>query len=213
MIINFQGTKIQTSDFVYTPAEDSFFMQDVLTEYFSHQKSHSNFSTIAEMGCGSGYNLITLMKLFPTNHFIAIDINPYALDLTSKNIELNDLDSSKVQFIESDLFSKVHEMKFDVLVFNPPYLPPETTVPLTEEQKMAILTWEGGDEVINKFLNSSQDYVSEKGLIFLILSNFQVKDRDIKNYIEINHPSLKVLTFYKRKIVLETLYLLIMEKK
>lgn len=212
MIINFQGIRIQTSDVVYTPAEDSFFMQDVLTDYFTQPKNRKNISHIAEMGCGTGYNLITLHKLFPKGYFVAIDKNPYALELTENNLFLNNLKSSEIIFYHSDLFSQVPKQLFDLIIFNPPYLPVEDAFSDSKEEDLIRLSWEGGANIINEFLMSAQDFLSNNGLIFIIISHFQLENEDIAQYIEKKYPNLFIVSYYTKKIALETLYLLILKK-
>lgn len=212
MIINFQGIKIQTSELVYTPREDTFFLEDKLMEYFTKPDNKNLILRIAEMGCGSGYLTICLMKLFSQSSFVVIDKNRHALDLTKTNIEINKLPASQVTFVESDLFTNVPTTCFDLLVFNPPYLPVENLNFSSLEEELIKDSWEGGTDLINNFLQTSKEYLASNGLIFLIVSNFQVIHNDVNGFIKSQHPDLEIVDYFKQKHGLETLFLLIIKK-
>ena len=212
MIINFNGTKIKTSPMVYTPGEDSFFLEDAIKEFFNKTDKEKNYNSIAEMGCGSGYLTINLMKIFPTSSFFAIDKNQYALELTLENINLNDLDKSNINLICSDLFLEVPLQHFDLIVFNPPYLPPESHSTSQKNDEIIKLSWEGGDRIIHDFLHSSLDHLNENGVIILLLSNYQVKDNKPEEYIGHISSFYQVEITFKKKILLETLYVVVLRK-
>ncbi len=55
----------------------------------------------------------------------ASDISNLAINLAKKNSELN---NTNVSFIESDLFEKIGNKKFDIIVSNPPYIEDEKTI-------------------------------------------------------------------------------------
>lgn len=213
MIINFSsGIKIKTSNYVYTPAEDTFLMEDGISNFLSvHNKIEIN--SIAEMGCGSGYIIIGLMKKYLHSEFTAIDKNLYALELTKDNIVLNSLQDRKVQFIHSDLFQNVKYQLFDLIIFNPPYLPRENYDYILETDLIVKDSWEGGTVVISEFLSSAINYLSINGRIMIILSNYQVKEDQIEKFISDINPKYLLVGYLKKKLNLETLYFVILAMK
>ncbi|MDD2666032.1 MAG: methyltransferase [Methanocellales archaeon] len=136
---------------VYEPAEDSFLMVEaVLREV---QKS----DRVLEIGTGSG---IISMFVKDIAQVIATDIGPQAV----KCAKLNGID-----VIRTDLFDGINfRAKFDLIVFNPPYLP-------SEEQKTDMdVLWDGGGSgrtTINRFLDRVKDYLAEDGRILLLASS------------------------------------------
>ena len=102
---------ISVATSVYIPAEDSF----LLADYASKQKGR-----ILEIGCGSGIVSLSAAAANRANEVIGVDINPAAVECATKNAEKNHLKNCK--FLQSDLFANVSG-KFNVILFNPPYLP------------------------------------------------------------------------------------------
>lgn len=201
MIINFKNVKIKTSPSVYSPSEDTFFLEDTIRDLLKSELKANNIKNIAEMGCGSGYITILLMKLFPESFLYSIDINKLALELTAENILLNRLDDKKITFINSDLFSNVKHYLFDLIIFNPPYLPQESST-----SDLETIMWEGGDEIISNFLVNSEKFLTKMGCIILLLSNYQVKNDSPETYINKITSTFRVKKFFKKKFYLETLY-------
>jgi len=58
-------------------------------------------------------------------HFTNVDLSQSALDIAKQNIEMNDLDLSKVDFVKADVFKLLRKYreegrKFDVIILDPP---------------------------------------------------------------------------------------------
>ena len=192
MIINFNNIKIQTSPNVYTPAEDTFFLEDIIRELSNTDLQGANLKAIAEMGCGSGYITILLLELFRESFLYSIDKNNFALALTLENLELNGLDRNKIQIINSDLFSEIKKLSFDLIIFNPPYLPPESSLNSLDTDDIIKISWEGGNKIIKDFLDSCQHFLNENGHVILLLSNYQVKNNSPETYINKINPSFRL---------------------
>lgn len=113
--------------------------------------------SVLEIGTGSG---IISMFIEDIAQVIATDINPQAV----KCAKLNGID-----VIMTDLFDGINgKEKFDLIVFNPPYLPSEG-----QKTDMDIL-WDGGPNgrgTINRFLDQVKDYLTEDGRILLLASS------------------------------------------
>jgi methylase of polypeptide subunit release factors len=90
---------------VYTPREDTFFIEDCLDDFFSKNNLLSENPIICEMGCGSGYLSIQLSKLFINSVLYLIDINHDALGLTRQNFNGNNITNRQIHYLNSDLFS------------------------------------------------------------------------------------------------------------
>jgi len=75
-------------------------------------------SIVLDMGTGSGILAIEAAK--KASVVFAADISEEAIKIARKNAELNGVEN--IKFIQSDLFSSLPHIKFDVILFNPPYL-------------------------------------------------------------------------------------------
>lgn len=147
---------------IYEPAEDSYFFKKFLEENFKN-KDCSDLSFL-DMGTGSGI-LAKAAKELGFRKIFAADINKKAL------IKLDD---EKIEKIESNLFQNIRK-KFDIIVFNAPYLPEDKREP--EESKLATTGGENGDEISMKFLQQAKEHLKEKGKTYLLISSLTPKDK------------------------------------
>ncbi len=82
---------------------------------------HSNKNqSILDIGTGSGIIAINLALKFPGDDILATDISEDALKVAQLNAD--NYQTNNVFFKQSDLFKKIDNEKFDVIVSNPPYI-------------------------------------------------------------------------------------------
>ena len=123
------------------------------------------------MGSGSGIQAQTCRELDFKN-ILTADINPKAIKhLTPLNFKT----------IQTNLFEKIPKQKFNLIIFNPPYLPEDKREP--EDSKLATTGGKEGYEIIIRFLEQAKNYLSDKGTILLIISSLSKPDI-IKNKAE-----------------------------
>tara|TARA_Y100000310_G_scaffold301054_1_gene337178 strand:+ start:996 stop:1520 length:525 start_codon:yes stop_codon:yes gene_type:complete len=133
---------------IYEPKEDSYLLQKIVrTETKSTDK-------VLDMGTGSGIQAKTAYEI--TEDITAVDINPECLNL--KNIKT----------IQSDLFEKIDD-KFDLIIFNPPYLPHDPKEP--KDSALATTGGKKGHEIIERFLIKAKEHLKDGGRILLLYSS------------------------------------------
>ena len=79
-----------------------------------------NFSTVLDLGTGTGCIVISLLKEKPDAVGVSLDISKECLSIAKINAETNGV-LDRVKFIQSDWFSNVNS-RFDLIVSNPPYI-------------------------------------------------------------------------------------------
>lgn len=182
---------------------------------FIDGKKLSEISYILDMGTGTGIIALFLAKYFKSNlhsniKIYASDIILDAIELAKKNAQKNGLEK-KIHFIQSNLFDNFPNSlknKFNIIFFNPPYLPSESI--LNEYFKKKIdYSWNGGEngiEVFEKFLIQSSEYLSPTGKsnIYFVFSNNSSLEVLYKKIEELGYK-LKIL--YKKHIFFEDLIL------
>lgn len=126
---------------------------------------------VLDMGTGSG--ILAFAAAERGAAVTATDINPAALEHAKEQTNL------QINFIESDLFQKIRG-KFDLIVFNPPYLP---TSKVGRTGDLIEKAWDGGDtgrEVLDRFLEQCKSYLAPSGKILFVQSNLTGKKQTEK---------------------------------
>ena len=148
------GKELLVFDSVYWPREDSY----LLAESVRVREG----AKALDMGCGCGIQAINMA--LQGADVVAVDINPKAVENTTENARKLGL-GEKITAMESDLFSALGGGKFDVIAFNPPYLPREG------KKDAALDGGRQGGEVIHNFLDKLQFHLAAEGECFFIASS------------------------------------------
>jgi len=154
------GVKLGASELVYEPAEDSFLLVDAVLEEAEPDMR------ILEIGTGSGFVSAVLRANVKGIRMLATEINPHAASCAKAN---------GVEVIRTDLFRGlkpgIPQASFDLILFNPPYLP------TSEEEKVPgwlNYAFDGGGsgrETLDRFLDEVRNYLKPGGKILVLISS------------------------------------------
>ncbi|MCD6477549.1 MAG: methyltransferase [Candidatus Aenigmarchaeota archaeon] len=186
--MRFGALEILTNDEVYEPRGDSF----LLAEFLEGMK---DLGDVLDMGTGSGIQALVASK--NAKNVLGVDVNPEAVKLARKNAKINGIRNAS--FVVSDLFENVKE-KFDLIIFNPPYLPVDDKIKGAEQ-------WSCGKnlEIIKRFARDAKNHLKENGNILMVISSITGL-KGVKKIFE--EFEFKVEAVGKKKIPWETLYIL-----
>lgn len=145
---------------IYQPAEDSFLMSRILKKELPRLLKKNPELKFLEIGAGSGIHLETALNSGVKKE------NIFSVDINQKAVE--HCNSLGFHCIHSDLFENING-KFDIIIFNPPYLPLDKNEP--EDSRTATTGGKKGNEIILRFLENAKNYLEENGKIFLITSS------------------------------------------
>jgi release factor glutamine methyltransferase len=159
--------EIETDDLVYIPSDDTF----LLAENLEIKEGQS----VLEIGTGSG--LVSMYASLLTDDVTATDINYNALELAEKNFKLNNINTIKLEF--GDLFEPVKDRKFDVILFNTPYLPTDSDDIINDDLNYAFDGGLDGRKVIDRFINQVSNHLNDKGIVQIIQSSLSDNDRTL----------------------------------
>lgn len=148
---------------VYDPCEDSFLLLESL--------SINPQDYILELGTGSG--LIALECARQGARVLCTDINPYAVQLTRRNIDRNrHLLTGIVDIRQGDLFSVIKKNEFfNIIIFNPPYLPTRNEEKIGGWFDIATDGGPNGLKVIKRFLEGFHTHLLPNGSAYFIFSS------------------------------------------
>lgn len=167
---------------IYEPAEDSFLMAKEVSRIAKGKK-------VLDVGTGSGI-LALAARDAGAREVLAVDIDPSSVKFVKeKGIEVK----------KSDLFDNA-KGKFDLIVFNPPYLPVDSR----EDSESALATTGGekGDEIIVRFLEDVEKHLEKEGRILLLVSSLTPTKRIEKTLRE---SGLRQKVVAMQKIFMEEL--------
>lgn len=144
---------------VYRPDDDTFLLLECVEVQGGDR--------VLEMGCGTG--IISIHCAMAGASVTAVDLNQRAVECARENANANGVE---LFLIRSDLFFEVGG-KYDLVIFNPPYLP-------VEEEGDLERAWAGGKggiEVVSRFLHGLQEHLAEGGrALLLVSSKMDLKD-------------------------------------
>ena len=158
-------------------------------------------SEVLDMGTGSG-----VCAMFAANHarrVVAVDINPVAVRCARINALLNDQDH-KIEVRHGDLFEPVRGEKFDMILFNPPFV---RGAPKDSRDR----AWRSSD-VAERFAAGLRAHLKPGGAALVLLSTFG----DGRLFLrEFHNQRFKIDVFAERRFVNErlTLFRLVPEHK
>lgn len=159
--INFMGLHLDVFKEVYVPQEDSFMLA---------KHSHHLEGNILELGAGCGLSSLVNASHNPRNYVLGVDLNSQAVQNAQYNAAHNKIQNA--QFLHSDLFSNVPNLRFDAIIFNPPYLPEEISGSRKQSlMDLALYSGKDGRTQTDRFLFYLQDYLLPGGKAFLIQSS------------------------------------------
>lgn len=127
----FMGLDFYVQEGVLIPRPDT----EVLVEEVIELGKNKGPINILDIGTGSGAITVSLAKYLDNVKVTSVDISDIALEIGKKNAISNNVDD-KITFIKSDLFTNIDKnMKFDIIVSNPPYIKREVIETLDKQVK------------------------------------------------------------------------------
>lgn len=168
----FMGLKFYIEEGVLIPRPDT----EILVEYILNmieEKFGSSPLNIVDIGAGSGCISLSLAWYIKNAFVYSIDIDDKALKVTGENIKRLGL-SSKVKLLKSDLFEGIKSLqlegKIDIIVSNPPYIPPKVIETLQPEVKDyeprgALDGGEDGLCYYRRIIPDSKVYLKNNGIV------------------------------------------------
>jgi len=152
-------------------------------------------TALLDLGTGSG--VCALVAAQYSSRVVGTDVNPAAICCSRINAMMSGMDE-RVDFIQGDLFEPVQDERFDIVLFNPPFL-----VGVPKDDRDA--AWRGRD-IPQRFAEHLADHLTPGGMALLLLSTFG--DASAAFETELVRRDFRLELFARRRFVNETLCIL-----
>jgi release factor-specific protein-(glutamine-N5) methyltransferase len=167
---------IVTKD-VLIPRADSEILVEKATEYIDKY----GLKTMIDLCSGSGCIGISCAKNSTINKVFLTDISMKALDVSKKNILLNNADD-KVLALLSNLLEiyMQNDNKYDIIVSNPPYIPSDDIKGLSKqvqnEPHIALDGGKNGLDIYGKIFKQAKNVLKPQGFLLIEIGYNQLND-------------------------------------
>ncbi|MBQ6899999.1 MAG: peptide chain release factor N(5)-glutamine methyltransferase [Firmicutes bacterium] len=184
----FMGLPFDVNDKVLIPRQDTETMVEDALELAEkgtlrgqeYSGSLRKGGDVLDLCCGSGAIGISLAKLSSKLHVTCSDLSREALEVARRNAALNGCKG--VKFTESDMFAafkgKLVNKKFDLIISNPPYIPPAVIEGLEPEVRdhepmMALDGGEDGLDFYRVIAAGAPDHMKKGAVLMLEIGHDQ----------------------------------------
>lgn len=171
----FCGLPFYVNENVLIPRFDT----EVLVEEVLKISKKDKSKRILDICTGSGAIAIALKKLGGFERVDALDISDKALEVAKRNA--NELDSD-INFLKSDMFSSLtSEIKYDIIVSNPPYIQSDVVDTLESEVKdfeprLALDGDVDGMKFYKIIAKNYENYLADNGVLALEIGYDEADD-------------------------------------
>jgi len=146
-------------DQVYQPAEDSRLLAETVAERVGDS------DLVLDVGTGSGY--VATVAADAGADVVGVDVNPLACREAREN---------GVPVVQANLTDPFRDGIFDVVLFNPPYLPTPPEAERDDWMEYALSGGEDGRAVIEPFLDGVGRVLAPGGEVLLLISTLTGDD-------------------------------------
>ena len=193
---------------VYYPSDDSYLLIDYLKKKINSDLfdgiNLDKIEQILDLGTGTGIIAIFFQLIKSQNpkfnpRIYASDILEESIICAKKNEVLNKI-NNQITYFQSNLFksfSKSLRSSFNIIVFNPPYLPSSQFIKDKTDKKGIDHSWEGGlkgVEILIDFLKEAKYFLNlnKAHYIYCISSSRTNLDELDKKIIELGYKNEKL---------------------
>jgi release factor glutamine methyltransferase len=175
---DFHDINLLTEAPILIPRPETEELVEILVQRFGNGNAYGDKIRFLDIGCGGGAIGLAVLHALPQSECIAVDANPKAVDLATRNAKRMELahreqnehdDSYCITPRYECIHVSVEELElvspnFDFIVSNPPYIPNHALADLQPEVRdfESMLALDGGDDgmtCIKEILRRSPEWL------------------------------------------------------
>ncbi len=162
----FYGLRFTLTPDVLIPRPETELLVEQALAWLRH---HPERRLAVDVGTGSGCIAITLAAHCADLQMLATDLSRAALAVARANASLHNV-AQRIHFIQADLLSLLHGVRFDLICANPPYIPSATLQRLPIYGREPGLALDGGEDglrIIRPLLAQARRLLRPGGLLLM----------------------------------------------
>jgi len=163
----FAGMQFRVNEHVLVPRSP---IAELIAEGFYPWVEPENVHHVLDLCTGSGCIGIATAARLPQVEVLLSDISNQALAVARQNIEMHGL-QNRIRAIKSDVYEKIPEVQFDLIISNPPYVSEQEYQQLPaeyhREPKLGLTAEENGMSIVARILRDASRYLSDDGVIII----------------------------------------------
>ena len=153
---------------------------EMIENHFSPWLDGVDVKNVLDLCCGSGCIGIASAENFPEANVDLVDVSKNALEVAAINVDQFQL-WDRVELIESDLFSALNkekeQIKYQLIISNPPYVSAEEMSMLPEEYchepGLGLAAGDDGLDIVHDILHQSVKFLDDNGVLVVEVGNSQ----------------------------------------
>ena len=205
----FMGLEFYVDENVLIPQPDTeTLVEEAIKRIYEMHKNNKGKIKILDLCTGSGAIAISIDTYIKKQieqgkmkdlkvEFVATDISEKAIEVAKRNAKLH---NANIKFIVSDMFDKIYETDYNLIVSNPPYIETKTIPTLSKEvQNEPHIALDGGEDGLELYRIIARQgfkYMKKEGSIIVEIGYNQKESiiQLFRKYIEyVNIKCLKDL--------------------
>ncbi|MCI0668005.1 MAG: 50S ribosomal protein L3 N(5)-glutamine methyltransferase, partial [Methylococcaceae bacterium] len=141
---------------------------ELIEQGFEPWLEASSVTRVLDLGTGSGCIAVACAFAFQNSEIDAVDLSSGALEVAAVNVAKHGLEG-RVRPIESDLYARIPDRTYDLIVSNPPYVSRSEWKSLPDEYRaepeMGFDGGESGLDCVQRILAGAAQRLTENGIL------------------------------------------------
>jgi release factor glutamine methyltransferase len=158
----FRYLELEVGPGVLVPRPESELLVEAVLQNI---ESRTGAVSVVDLGAGSGALTLAIATEAPQAHVIAVEKDPAAAVWLRKNVAMI---SEDVRILEEDVATALMDVKCDVVIANPPYIPDSQELPIDvaqHEPAVALFGGSDGMDIPRKFIAAAARLLKSGGFL------------------------------------------------